>query len=158
MKVTRFFLYSAGVGLMFTAMAKFISSAGHGAILKTPDPLIGMPFRDILLLAAGIEAAIAVTCFLSSRIGLSAGLIAWLSTCLAMYRFSLWQIGWHKPCSCLGNLTDALQISPQLADNIMKAVLIYLLIGSYSTLLWLWRQKTKPPSSIPSSEAPASPV
>lgn len=158
MKIARFFLYSAGAILLFTAMAKFISSAGHGAILRMSDPLIGIPFRDILLLAASVEAVTAVICLLNNRIGLSAGLVAWLSTCLAAYRFSLWQIGWHKPCSCLGNLTDALQISPRLADNIMKGVLIYLLIGSYYTSLWLWRRKSQIPSAGHSSETPASSV
>jgi hypothetical protein len=59
-------------------------------------------------------------------------------------------VGYHKPCSCLGNLTDALHIPPPMADTAMKIILAYLLIGSYATLFWLWRQRKK------SAPAPAS--
>ena len=69
--------------------------------------------------------------------------IAFLATNLAVYRSALWFIGWHRPCNCLGNLADALHVPPQVADNVMKGVLAYLLIGSYGTLFWLWRQKSK---------------
>jgi hypothetical protein len=47
-------------------------------------------------------------------------------------------------CPCLGNLTDALHITPQTADTAMKIILTYLLIGSYASLFWLWRQRNKP--------------
>jgi hypothetical protein len=49
-------------------------------------------------------------------------------------------MNWHRPCNCLGNLTDALHISPQTADNIMKLLLAYLLIGSYGLMFWRWKQ------------------
>jgi cbb3-type cytochrome oxidase subunit 3 len=29
----------------------------------------------------------------------------------------------------------------------MKIILVYLLIGSYATLFWLWRQRKKPVSA-----------
>jgi hypothetical protein len=40
----------------------------------------------------------------------------------------------------LGSLTSALHLSEKAADNIMKVVLAYLLIGSYGLLLWQWRR------------------
>jgi hypothetical protein len=40
----------------------------------------------------------------------------------------------------MGSLTSALHLSEKAADNIMKVVLAYLLIGSYGLLLWQWRQ------------------
>ena len=43
----------------------------------------------------------------------------------------------------MGNLTDALHIPPQTADTAMKIILAYLLIGSYASLFWLWRQRGK---------------
>jgi hypothetical protein len=49
--------------------------------------------------------------------------------------------GLEEPCNCLGNLTDPLHISPQLADNIMKVVLSYPLIGSYRLLFWEWHAR-----------------
>jgi len=52
-------------------------------------------------------------------------------------------MGWHRPCGCLGNLTDLdlLGISPHTADTIMKLVLAYLLVGSY-WLLWRSRRRS----------------
>ena len=61
-------------------------------------------------------------------------MIAGLSTLFAVYRIGLWSLGWHRPCSCLGNLTDALHLSPVIVDNVMKVLLAYLMIGSYSIL------------------------
>ena len=67
----------------------------------------------------------------------SLALLAWLATALVMYRIGLKWVGYLKPCSCLGNLTDALNISPQTADMTMKINLAYLLVGSYANLLWI---------------------
>jgi cbb3-type cytochrome oxidase subunit 3 len=36
-----------------------------------------------------------------------------------------------------------LHIPPQTADTAMKIILAYLLIGSYATLFWLWRQQKR---------------
>ena len=38
----------------------------------------------------------------------------------------------------MGNLTDALHLEPEVADNLMKVILAYLLLGSYSLLVWQW--------------------
>jgi hypothetical protein len=55
----------------------------------------------------------------------------------------MWWMHWKRPCGCLGNLTDALHISPVLADDIMKVVLAYLFISSYGLLGLLIRQWMK---------------
>ena len=90
-----------------------------------------------------VELVIAVNSFFSRRYILSAGLVAWLATNFVVYRIGLGWIDWEMPCNCLGNLTDALHVSPQLADNIMKGVLAYLLIGSYGLLFWEWRSQKR---------------
>jgi len=106
-------------------------------------------------LIGGLECIIALVCFFSRWLELKAGLLAWLATSFLFYRLGLIWVGYHKPCSCLGNLTDALHIAPQTADTAMKIVLAYLLIGSYATLFWLWRQKRKTVSATASSETSA---
>jgi hypothetical protein len=60
-----------------------------------------------------------------------------------IYRIGLDWVGYHKPCSCLGTLTDSLHIPPQTADGAMKMILGYLIVGSFSTLFWLWRHRGK---------------
>ena len=90
-----------------------------------------------------MELIVALICFFGRRIGLQSGLVAWLATNFLLYRLSLGWIGYEKPCGCLGNLTDALHLSPQTADTAMKIVLAYLLIGSYTALFWHWQQRKK---------------
>lgn len=118
-----------------------MGSAGHKKILMERDPIIGISIRNLILVAASIELAVAVICFYTKEILMSAMLIAWLSTNLLGYRIILALISYKKPCSCLGNLTDALHITPQTADTGMKIILAYLLLGSYTTLFWIWRQR-----------------
>jgi hypothetical protein len=150
MKIARLFLYSAAVVLLLTAAAKFVSSTGHGLILLAIDPLTGFQFGNLFRMVGSIEIVIALVCFCGKRTWLQAGLVAWLATSFLAYRLGLVLVGWHKPCSCLGNLTDALHIPPQIADTAMKIILAYLLIGSYATLFWLWRQRKKQAAVSPS--------
>lgn len=139
------FIYSAGTLLTITAIAKFISSVGSVRILQYADPILASSFKHLFWLVGTIELIISLVCFFSKRIWLPAGLIAWLATSFLAYRIGLVLVGWHKPCSCLGNLTDSLHIPPQTADTAMKIILAYLLLGSYATLFWLWRQRKKAP-------------
>jgi hypothetical protein len=143
MRIARLFLYSAAAILLLTAAAKFVSSFGHVTILQTRDPLTGLQFQDLFRIVGGIETVVALMCIFSKRIWLPAGSVAWLATSFLAYRIGLVAVGYHRPCSCLGNLTDALHIPPQTADTAMKIILAYLLLGSYATLFWLWRQKRK---------------
>jgi len=55
----------------------------------------------------------------------------------------------------MGNLTDALHIPPQIADTAMKIILAYLLIGSYASLFWLWRQHRKTEGKIQKFDHPS---
>lgn len=143
MKIARLFLYSAAAVLLVAAMAKLISSTGQGKILLQADPLTGFQFGELFRIVSGIEVAVALVCFCSKRIWLSTGLVTWLATSFFAYRIGLMLVGWHKPCNCLGNFTDALHIPPQTADTAMKIILAYLLIGSYASLFWLWRQRKR---------------
>lgn len=136
----RLFLVSAGVLLLATACAKFLSAASNSGMLKEVDPLFGVSFRTIFWTVGTLEAVLAVFCFFGSRAILNTSLVAWLATNFLFYRFALKSIDYRKPCGCLGNLTDALHVSPETADVAMKMVLGYLLIGSYAGLLWLWRR------------------
>jgi len=151
MKIARLFICSAAMLLLLTAISKFISSMGHGPILYIHDPLTDFKFRNLFRIVGGIEIAVALVCIFSKRTWLSAGLVAWLATSFLAYRIGLAVIGYHRPCSCLGNLTDALHIPPQTADTAMKIILAYLLIGSYATLFWLWRQRK---NQMPAFQSP----
>jgi hypothetical protein len=135
------FVKSAGVVLGVTGLAKALSAVGSARALDAADPLIGMPFRQLLLLVGLAELLIAFFCLFTERRRLSVLAVAWMCTNFLMYRLGLWFIGWHRPCGCMGNLTDILHISPRAADNIMKVLLAYLLFGSCAILLWQWRRE-----------------
>jgi len=132
--------------MFMTATAKLISSFGTARILQMPDPILAIAFRYVFWAVGSLELGMAAICFLSKRITLQAVLVAWLSTNFVVYRLGLFWVGYLKPCSCLGNLTDALHILPETADTCMKIVLGYLLVGSYATLFTLWKQA---PSASP---------
>jgi hypothetical protein len=134
------FILSAGAIICITGVAKLLSAQGNTKLLGVVDPIVGLKFGRLLMLVGVIEVAVALICFFSKRQTLALGLVAWMSTNFVVYRLGLWWMDWHRPCNCLGNLTDTLHISPQVADDIMKVLLAYLLIGSYGLLFWRWKQ------------------
>ncbi|HEV2695802.1 MAG TPA: MauE/DoxX family redox-associated membrane protein [Verrucomicrobiae bacterium] len=142
-KVISGFFYSAGFLLLITSAAKLISATGHARILENPDPIFAIPFRWVFWIVGGIEAIIATVCFFSRQDRLRAVLLACLTSNFVFYRAGLYLLHYQRPCSCLGNLTDAVHVSPKIADAAMKIILAYLLFGSYAALLWLRRQKHK---------------
>ena len=150
----RYFIVSAGLILALTGIAKVWSGLGNSKLLAVADPIIGIQFGHLMLAVGLAEIVIALVCFFSKRQTVALGLVAWLATNFVFYRLGLWWVDWHRPCSCLGNLTDALHVSPQTADTAMKIILGYLLIGSYGTLFWLWRQNRHNPTTTASPAVP----
>ena len=143
------FLKVAGGALAVTGLAKAVSAIGAAHALDTADPLIGLPFRQLLLLVGLSELLIAFFCLFTDKHRVSVRAIAWISTNFLVYRLGLWCIGWHRPCGCMGSLAGALHLSDQAADNIMKGVLAFLLLGSYA-ILWLeWRQRRSQKRAVP---------
>jgi hypothetical protein len=141
------YLHSAGLLLLITAIAKLISACGSAPILQNPDPILLISFRNVFCVVGGVELLVALMCFFIKNVGWRAGFVACLATSFLIYRLGLLWIGYHRPCSCLGNLTGAIHIPPQIADTVMKIILVYLLIGSYAILFWLWGQRRKIVSS-----------
>jgi hypothetical protein len=145
------FVRSAGVLLLITALAKLISGVGSAPILQWRDPVLNVPFRYLFFALGGIEFLVAMICFRGKNVRIQTALVAWLSTNFIIYRLGLLWVGYHKLCSCLGNLTDALNIQPQTADAIMKTILCYLLIGSYVGSFVLWKENLKARAVAPYS-------
>lgn len=130
------FVISAAGIFFITGIAKIWAAFGNVRLLAVPDPIIGIELGHLLFTVGIIELGVAIACLCAKSELFAAGLLAWISTNFVAYRIGLWWMVWKKPCSCLGSLTGALHISPQLADNIMKIVLVYLFIGSYGLLIW----------------------
>jgi len=128
------YVASAGGIFAVTGAAKAFGAFGQAKMLHLRDPILGLRFGHLMLGLAVAELTIASVCLFSGRRKLSLVLVAWMSTNFAVYRVGLWLIGWHHPCACLGNLTDALHISADTGESLVKMLLTYLLIGSYLML------------------------
>jgi hypothetical protein len=142
-KVVYFFLKSVGLLLAFSAIAKLVSATGSAPILEENDPIFMVSFRILFWLIGLLELIIALICFFCKRYEVSILLTAWIAGSFAFYRFGLWWISWRRPCICLGNLTEAIHVSPRTAGWIMDIIFAYVVIGSYATLFWLCRKKWK---------------
>lgn len=138
----RLFVYSAATLLLLTAIAKLVSATGHSRILQTSDPVLQLPMRPFLWGLGCLELTIAIFCFVAKRTTLQLGLLAWLATNFLFYRLGLWWIDYKGMCLCMGSVTASLGINSETADRAMKCVMIYLLSGSYGSLLWLlWKRR-----------------
>jgi hypothetical protein len=133
------FLFSAAAILAIVGVAKAFSATGPARALDALDPLIGLPFRHLLLSVGLIELLVSFVCVSASRRAQALGAVAWLATNFVLYRIGLWCIDWHHPCGCMGSLAGVLHLSDTAADNIMKGLLVYLLLGSYGLLVWYRR-------------------
>jgi hypothetical protein len=129
------FLWTTGAILFPVGLAKVVSSFGKTKMLSFPDPIIGLAFGKVLLAVGLLELVVALACFPRFAARASLRVVACISTAFLAYRTGLWFVGWHHPCSCMGSLTTPLHLSDQLADNIMKGVLAFMLSGSYLLLL-----------------------
>jgi hypothetical protein len=145
----KWFLRSAGLILVILGGAKIWSALGTAEILRVSDSMVGLQFRYFLLGVGCVELIIALACLIRPR----ESALFWLtcfSTALLVYRAGLFWIGWKGPCACMGNLTEALHLSPQAAENIVRVVLAYLLVGCYTLLAcraWQSRSRNTSPAA-----------
>lgn len=112
----KIYLRCAGIVFLITGVAKLISAFGVSGIHLLPDPIFGIAFGKLMLVAGIVECLLATMCVFFQNI-YTTGAVAVFSTLLFFYRSGLWWIGWRRPCPCMGNLTDALHIPPQTADT-----------------------------------------
>jgi hypothetical protein len=129
MFVKSFNLSSAAI-LLLTGIFKVLGWFGSARILDEFDPITGVSFRYLLLMVGIVELGVATICVIWKAQVVSSFLIGWLALNFLLYRLGLWSLDWHRPCGCLGNLTDYLNLSPETADIAIRFILAYFLIGS----------------------------
>ena len=143
MQLKRFFIYSVAGILLITSVAKMISSGGDAKVLRVLDPIFSISFRAEFWIVGGVELSLAILLFKLKSIPLRVGLITWLGTMFLLYRLGLILINYQKPCTCLGTLTASLHISPSFADNVMRIIVCYMLLGGTTILFWDWKFRVK---------------
>ena len=140
MKVIKFFIRSAGAILLAAALMRFLIVAGGSPTLLMPEPALGIPLRYAVLLVGGFELVVALICLFGRQTGLQLGWLAWLATNYAVYRIGLLKMGLHQQATCIGSLTDPLHLVRGTTGLVIELIPIYLLLGSYAAVFWLWRE------------------
>jgi len=138
MKGIKLFIYSAGAILLFAALERFLVAAGQVPVLALPEPVMGSPLHYAVLLVGMFELAVALICFFGRQTGLQLGWLAWLATNYAVYRIGLFMMHCHQQATCIGSLTDPLHLSGGVTGFMLGLFPIYLLLGSYAAMIWLW--------------------
>jgi hypothetical protein len=139
-----------GALLFAMALVNLINASVNGQSLIFFDPLLGFPLRYTVLTVGSMELAVALVCLFGKKIGLQAGLVAWLITNFAVYRIGLLWQGCHSQWGCLGNPMDSLRLFSSAADCSLFFILTCMLLGGYAALGWLWlgRKKDQKPQPV----------
>lgn len=136
----RWFTFSAGGILVFGGITRLFEVFGIAQQLNISDPIVLIPFRQLLLCIGIAELIVASLCLFTDKQTLSAVLIAWLITIYLVYRVSLWTMGWYHPYPLLVYLMQALNLSAFMADIVTAAISAFLLIGSVR-ILWIEKER-----------------
>ncbi len=120
---------------LVTAFAKLVSQGGSMPILAFPDPVLGLPNKQVLQATGMAELIAAGYVAFSKNTNAKCILTLWLSGCFVLYRLALWWIAPGRPCPCLGVLGSWLPVSQVTLDWILKGLVVYLVAGS----LWFLR-------------------
>jgi hypothetical protein len=138
MKGTKLFIYSAGVILLTAALERMLIVTGGAQSLSLPEPAMGIPLRYAVLLVGGFDLVVAMLCLFGRRAGLQLGWLAWLATNYMVYRIGLFTMHCQPQATCIGSLTDPLHLASGTMGNIVGIMPLYLLLGSYAAVIWLW--------------------
>ncbi|HUZ07019.1 MAG TPA: hypothetical protein VMV89_05970 [Candidatus Paceibacterota bacterium] len=138
MKWIQYFIFSAGAVLLAAALSRFLIAAGHAQVLALPDPMLGVPLRDAVIAVGAFELVVALICLFGKRVGLQIGWLAWLGTNYIVFWVGLLAMHCHPQGTCIGGLTDMLGLSRGASGLILSTLPVYLVLGSYTALIWIW--------------------
>jgi hypothetical protein len=145
----RSFRISCIVLLSLTATAKLVSAAGHEKILVVQDWVLHLQYRHLMLLGACIEFGVIGAVLLARHEAVGAKAVLWFSALAMNYRILYHLVAPPVSCPCLGTLTSNLNIPPGVADRVMWAILVYLLMGSaLSLFIFHYRTGGKDPLGL----------
>jgi hypothetical protein len=143
-KIVRCFADSAGVLLAAMAAVMFITNLATANLVQPRDAVLLVSMRTVLWVVGAIGLAVALICLFGKQPSLQMALVLWLATNLLVYQIGMfWTGGQRGSRGYLGNVADAFGIGPDTAYWLLKAVCLYLFIGSLVSLLLVWRENSK---------------
>jgi hypothetical protein len=142
MKLIRSFIYSAGAILLVAALERFLIATGNAQhVLSQPDPILGIPLRYAVLIVGILELSVAVICLFGRQVGTQIGWLVWLLANYVILWVGLIYLHSHSQATCIGSLTDPLNLSSGATGLVMECIPIYLALGSFAALIWVWFSK-----------------
>jgi hypothetical protein len=140
--LSRQFVGSAGVLLLATTLVMFVSLWSGRGLIHPHEPLLGMSLPEFFFIVGGFVLAVALICLFRKNTFLQTVLVLWLAVNFAIYQAGLWQTGASAGFKgYLGDVSAAFGISTGTADTMLKTLILYFLVGSLLSLLWLWLKK-----------------
>jgi hypothetical protein len=133
-RLRRFYVYSSIAILLLMGAAKIVDVLNGPRALLSTDPLFGIGYGRLMLIAAVIEIGVALACLRIKEENRVVCILV-LASALAAYRLGLWMVDWQQPCSCMGRLSDGLNISPETAGRISLVILAYFLVFGYINII-----------------------
>jgi len=142
----KFFFSAAGTILLFAAIERFLIASGNSPILSLPDPALGISLRYSILITGLIEFAVATVCLSNRSAYFKAGWLAWCITNYFIFKINVLRMYCSPQATCIGNLTDPLQISRGYYGRVTTLLPLLLAAGSYAALasFWIIRRKRRP--------------
>jgi hypothetical protein len=126
----RIFVIGAGAILALTGCAKILAALGSAQILEMQDELLMLRNRDLMFGMGLLEIAIAgVLCRGRDNL-FSAMILIWLNANFVLYRIAL-LFTKTAICPCLGHIHQALHLSPEMVDTVLKLIICFNMTGAF---------------------------
>jgi len=138
--------------LCLTSALKIVSSLGEAKVLAVADPLVAfLTTRQMLFLAAALELLVAAFLWSERFDRYRPWLTLWLVSLFVTYRVGLISIGYHGPCSCLGNIFEWFPSLEKWASPMMWAALVCMFLTSAGSLWhdFTFKRPTEEPLPTP---------
>lgn len=134
-RLTCRFLRVCAAILGVTGLLKLVSLFGHARILTTPDPLLGIQTRFVLLVLGLVEVFLAVVLYRQRNIRQALWLAVWAGFNFVMYRVFLTLSGGDVPCPCLGTVFGWMKLNSAVVEGSLLTVSCFMFLGG-CMLLW----------------------
>jgi hypothetical protein len=134
-----FFRLSAAI-LGVTGALKLVAAiAGSGPVFESPDPLLLLSGRTLLIAAGVAEFAVVILLLATSvnPIWRSAGLLSLANTFLT-YKGARLLLGIKQPCPCFGFLSDPLPVSGEFMESLTTWLAVLMSAGAAWSLSKRW--------------------
>jgi hypothetical protein len=143
LKMFRLFICSAGCLFLAFAVAAFISNETSITQARLHDPSLGISMRNVLWIVGGTSLMVAQLCLFSTRYVLATSLVTLTASGLVIYRLHYLLGGYLGFNTYLDTFSDAFAATPSNVNLTLAFLVMYLLIGGFSSFLWLWLNKRK---------------